>query len=448
MENRKILVIGAGGIGCELLKTLVLSGFSDITVVDLDTIDKSNLNRQFLFQKKDIGQSKALTAARVLTSLRPSLKIQGLHTNICTQPHSFFTEFELIFNALDNLAARRFVNRICVSINKAFIDAGTKGKTGQVSVHIPKQNLCYDCEDKQVPKQYAVCTIRSTPSILEHCIAWAKYLYEVLYGPEDPSNILSDLASNSELTEQALFNSLFVNDLPKNAVPLTYPESVIPCLYNENKPGLTLQELVNTFVFTVNELKSRIKKEFEKNDKISVHFVAAVSNLRGLNFAIQSKTISDVQQVAGNIIPAIGSTNAIVAGLQVIESLKLLSQKPNFGTIWVNQYASNNKFIFPTTCQSPNPKVTYIQCFICSTGKIVEEMDFDKRTLSDLLSEILINKLNFSEPCLYKDGNVLYESGEGIEDDILPVFEKNSKKTLRELGIKSGEEIECSVSEN
>ena len=445
METPKILVIGAGGIGCELLKTLILSGFSNITILDLDTIDKSNLNRQFLFQKKDIGQSKALTAASVLTSLRPSLSIQGLHTNICTQPASFFAGFDLIFNALDNLAARRFVNRICVSINKAFIDAGTKGKTGQVSVHIPKQNLCYDCEDKQIPKQYAVCTIRSTPSILEHCIAWGKYLYQVLYGPEDPSNILSDLAPNTDLTEKALFDSLFVNDLPINATPLTYPDSVTPCLYNENDPGLTLQELVNTFVFTVSSLKTRTRKDFDKNDKPCVHFVAAVSNLRGLNFAIQSKTTSEVQQVAGNIIPAIGSTNAIVAGLQVIEGLKVLSQNPNFGTIWVNQHVSNNKFIIPTLSQPPNPQVSFTQCFICSTGKIVEEMDLDKQTLSGLLSEVLINKLNFSEPCLYKDGNALYESGEGIEEENVQAFEINKKRTLRELGVEHEEEIYCMV---
>ena len=63
----KILMVGAGGIGCELLKTLVLSGYTDLELVDLDSIDTSNLNRQFLFRKHHVGQPKAVVARRALS---------------------------------------------------------------------------------------------------------------------------------------------------------------------------------------------------------------------------------------------------------------------------------------------------------------------------------------------------------------------------------------------
>jgi len=62
-EQARILMVGAGGIGCELLKNLVLSGFGEIHIVDLDTIDLSNLNRQFLFRHEHIKKSKALVSS-------------------------------------------------------------------------------------------------------------------------------------------------------------------------------------------------------------------------------------------------------------------------------------------------------------------------------------------------------------------------------------------------
>ena len=70
VQKAKLLVVGAGGIGCELLKNLVLSGFEDIDVIDLDTIDVSNLNRQFLFRSHHVGKSKCLIAAETVASAK------------------------------------------------------------------------------------------------------------------------------------------------------------------------------------------------------------------------------------------------------------------------------------------------------------------------------------------------------------------------------------------
>lgn len=170
METQQILVVGAGGIGCELLKNLVMVGLDYITVIDVDTIDKSNLNRQFLFRLKHVGLSKAEVAVATLIEIRPKLHLTGIKANITEYGTEFFSQFSLVLNALDNLEARRYVNRLCVASRIPMIDAGTQGKLGQVTVHIPKITACYECEPKPTPKTYPVCTIRSTPNKPIHCI--------------------------------------------------------------------------------------------------------------------------------------------------------------------------------------------------------------------------------------------------------------------------------------
>lgn len=78
----RILVVGAGGIGCELLKNLVFCGFKDIEIIDLDTIDVSNLNRQFLFRQEHVGQPKSVVATKAAIAFNSDVKIVSYYGNI------------------------------------------------------------------------------------------------------------------------------------------------------------------------------------------------------------------------------------------------------------------------------------------------------------------------------------------------------------------------------
>jgi ubiquitin-like 1-activating enzyme E1 B len=230
IKQSKVLMVGAGGIGCELLKNLVLTGFGEIHVVDLDTIDLSNLNRQFLFGHEHIKKSKALVAKETASAFNPKVKIEAHHGNIKDSEFNieWFRGFALIFNALDNLEARRHVNKMCLLAERPLIESGTTGFNGQVQVIKKSQTECYDCTPKEVPKSFPVCTIRSTPSQPIHCIVWAKsYLFAEVFGTsefdEDKFDHSSD-ADNAEeikkLEEEAqalkkIRNSVGTSDFPR-----------------------------------------------------------------------------------------------------------------------------------------------------------------------------------------------------------------------------------------
>jgi len=96
--------------------------------------------------------------------------------------------FNIIINALDNIEARRHVNRLCLSANVPLIEAGSTGMSGQCTSIFPKVTQCFECLPKPVQKQYPVCTIRSTPDKPVHTIIWAKFLWDSLFGPMENEN--------------------------------------------------------------------------------------------------------------------------------------------------------------------------------------------------------------------------------------------------------------------
>ncbi|KAG2219853.1 hypothetical protein INT45_000740, partial [Circinella minor] len=181
VASSRVLMVGAGGIGCELLKNLVLSGFKNIEVIDLDTIDISNLNRQFLFQKQHVKKSKAHVAKESALKFNPNVNITSYQANIKDPEFSvtWFSQFTIVFNALDNLEARRHVNEMCLAADVPLVESGTTGYLGQAYVIKKNVTECFVCEPKPTPTTFPVCTIRSTPSAPIHCIVWAKsYLFK------------------------------------------------------------------------------------------------------------------------------------------------------------------------------------------------------------------------------------------------------------------------------
>lgn len=165
------------------MKNLALSGFKDIHLIDMDTIDVSNLNRQFLFRETDIGRSKAEVAAYFVTERVVGVSITPHNCKIQDKDDEFYMQFSIIICGLDSIEARRWINAILVGLVdeenpdslKVLIDGGTEGFRGQSRVILPTMTSCIECQlDMHAPRAAVpLCTLATIPRQPEHCIEWA-----------------------------------------------------------------------------------------------------------------------------------------------------------------------------------------------------------------------------------------------------------------------------------
>ncbi len=147
IEQAHVLVVGAGAIGNEVCKNLVLSGYRNITIVDMDRIERSNLNRCLFFSDLDADKKrfKAEVVAHKLKALNEHITVSYHNDKIQKLPEDFIPSHSLVLGCLDNIAARLHVNAFCYHHNIPYIDGATEGFIGKVQVVLAPETPCLEC---------------------------------------------------------------------------------------------------------------------------------------------------------------------------------------------------------------------------------------------------------------------------------------------------------------
>lgn len=146
VEAARVLVVGAGALGNEVIKNLALMGVGHIFVIDFDTIEAANLSRSVLFRESDDNRQKAKVVAARAKEINPGVHIQYMHGDVTTALGlGIFRRMDVIVGCLDNREARLAINRFAHWMNKPWVDGAIQELLGLVRVFVPGEGACYEC---------------------------------------------------------------------------------------------------------------------------------------------------------------------------------------------------------------------------------------------------------------------------------------------------------------
>jgi ubiquitin-activating enzyme E1 len=192
LGNLRYFLVGSGALGCEFLKNFALNNIcagpeGKLYVTDADRIELSNLARQFLFREHNVGQPKSRAAAAMAKQMNPQFKVESLEVFVGPKTEDIFHDdfwiaLDGVCNALDNIEARLYVDQQCVRYEKPLLESGTMGTSGNVDTIVPHKTRTYGeggeaAEGMGVP----MCTLRNFPHLPDHCIEWARDIFELLF---------------------------------------------------------------------------------------------------------------------------------------------------------------------------------------------------------------------------------------------------------------------------
>jgi len=196
LRQLRYFLIGSGAIGCEILKNWAMMGVGSlgngqVFVTDMDTIEISNLNRQFLYTADDVTKHKSVTAANAIQRMNKDINIKPFTLKVAPETEDvfnnpFWQSLDGVQNALDNVPARLYVDGRCIFYKKSLLEPGTLGPKGNVQVVVPGLTESYGTTPDPPQKETPICLLHAFPNNIEHCLQWAReFLFEG-YFTKDP----------------------------------------------------------------------------------------------------------------------------------------------------------------------------------------------------------------------------------------------------------------------
>lgn len=346
LQNLKYFVVGAGAIGCELLKNFAMMGIGSypngfIAVTDMDTIERSNLNRQFLFRDKDIGQLKSTTAAAAVKVMNPTVNIKPFQDRVGAETEhiyndDFFNQLDGVCNALDNVDARLYVDRRCVYYRKPLLESGTLGTKGNVQVVVPYLTESYGSSHDPPEKSIPICTLKNFPNQIEHTLQWAREEFEGLFKQSALSAelYLLDPSKFQESLSQVGVQPLEVLETVKRMLVDERPKTFEECvrwarLHWERQYNNQIRQLLFNFPpdqttssgapFWSGPKRCPHPLVFDAENNLHIDYIVAAANLRAVMYNLPDGPVRDkalVKSIVEKVVvpkftPASGVTIAV-----------------------------------------------------------------------------------------------------------------------------------------
>ncbi|XP_033123989.1 ubiquitin-like modifier-activating enzyme 6 [Anneissia japonica] len=339
-----------------------------ITITDNDLIEKSNLNRQFLFRPKHIQKPKSTTGAESAKSINSDLKIVAHQNKVCPETEKeffndkFFESMDLVVNALDNVEARRYMDSRCVANQRTLLESGTMGAKGHVQVIVANMTESYGSQQDPVDEDVPYCTLKSFPATIEHTIQWARDKFASFFSIKPTTFNKFWIENGNAVT---VLQKLEAGEQPEGVIQVVKFLGYRPTNWNEciatgrkkfekyfNHKARTLLHifprdslLQDGTPFWQSPKRPPTPQVFDETNDLHTSFVISVARLCAFisNIPVSGQDLEHTNVISiirsvqvpefipkskTIIVPAIATTTAAVSGLVTLELVKVVKAAP------------------------------------------------------------------------------------------------------------------------